>query len=191
MYTVHNGLCIWQNLKIVLQLLPFIHTHTHIHQRVVKGNTHHNHHHHQSSLSPTRTTHTMPYSKSPNTGGNSTVINMGQSPSSDNDMSRPSMPRSPHTIATTSNVSTTASHMVKEYRNIIRHILSKIHKRRRPPTALAQLAELYRLSALSSDDPVQEFDHDDTVDLLIQLRTSLMLCEKHELGPDILYYQYV
>lgn len=187
---MHDVLCIWQNLKIVFQLLPFYpHTPTFT-NAVVKGNTHHNHHHH-SSLSPTRTTHTMPYSKSPNTGGNSTVINMGQSPSSDNDMSRPSMPRSPHTIATTSNVSTTASHMVKEYRNIIRHILSKIHKRRRPPTALAQLAELYRLSALSSDDPVQEFDHDDTVDLLIQLRTSLMLCEKHELGPDILYYQYV
>lgn len=64
---------------------------------------------------------------------------------------------------------------------MVRHILGKINKRRRPPTALVHLAEQCR-----SMNSAEEFDNEDLVDLLIQLRTALSLCQKSGVGDQVL-----
>lgn len=79
------------------------------------------------------------------------------------------------------NENLTASPKIDEYRNMIRHILNKISKRRRPPTTLANLAEQSRSLTVSL-----EFDNDELVDLLLQLRTALLLCQKSGFGMQVM-----
>ncbi|KAI8080756.1 uncharacterized protein B0P05DRAFT_469094 [Gilbertella persicaria] len=70
---------------------------------------------------------------------------------------------------------------VDEYRKMIRHIVSKIVKRKRPPTALFRLSELCRTTEVSD-----LFENDDTIDLLIQLRSALMVCHQVGLSTQVL-----
>jgi hypothetical protein len=64
---------------------------------------------------------------------------------------------------------------VEEYRKMIQHIIGKILKRKRPPTALFHLSEYCRTTEVTD-----QFDNDDTIDLLIQLRSALLVC--HDVG---------
>ncbi|KAG0186217.1 hypothetical protein DFQ28_008166 [Apophysomyces sp. BC1034] len=64
---------------------------------------------------------------------------------------------------------------------MIRHILHKLGKRKRPPAAMLRLGEQAR-SIIVSD----QFENEDTIDLLIQLRTALILCQQTGLGTQIL-----
>lgn len=70
---------------------------------------------------------------------------------------------------------TKLSPKAEEYKKMIQHIIGKILKRKRPPTALVHLSDICK-SANVSD----QFDNDDTIDLLIQLRSALLFC--HQLG---------
>ncbi|KAI9262295.1 hypothetical protein BDA99DRAFT_72373 [Phascolomyces articulosus] len=120
------------------------------------------------------------------TNPNSTIISIAPSPPSPFDHEESEPTSSLHGNATSTNGDGTlnpnsASPKLDEYRNMIRHILTKISKRRRPPTALANLAE-----SCMTMEPNTSFDNEEVVDLLIQLRTALTLCEKSGLGPEIL-----
>jgi hypothetical protein len=70
---------------------------------------------------------------------------------------------------------------VEEYRKMIQLIINKILKRKRPPTALFHLSEICR-TAQASDS----FENDDTIDLLIQLRSALMVIHKEGLSSQVL-----
>ncbi|KAI7905964.1 uncharacterized protein BX663DRAFT_247120 [Cokeromyces recurvatus] len=70
---------------------------------------------------------------------------------------------------------------VEEYRKIIQHIIGKILKRKKPPTALFHLSEVCRTSHVSD-----QFENDDTIDLLIQLRSALMVCHQAGLSKQVL-----
>ncbi|KAK4518369.1 uncharacterized protein ATC70_001722 [Mucor velutinosus] len=70
---------------------------------------------------------------------------------------------------------------VEEYRKMIQHIIGKILKRKRPPTALFHLSELCRTTQVSD-----QFENDDTIDLLIQLRSALMVCHQVGLSAQVL-----
>ncbi|KAI7862227.1 hypothetical protein BDF14DRAFT_1858334 [Spinellus fusiger] len=79
------------------------------------------------------------------------------------------------------NKPTTMSPKVEEIRKMIHLILNKLSKRKRPASSLAYLGEQLR-SANVSD----QFENDDTVDLLFQLRTALSLCQDTGLSARIL-----
>lgn len=70
---------------------------------------------------------------------------------------------------------------VEEYRKMVQHIISKIVKRKRPPTALFHLSELCRTTQVND-----QFDNDDTIDLLIQLRSALLVCHNIGLSAQVL-----
>ncbi|KAG1078230.1 hypothetical protein G6F42_024366 [Rhizopus arrhizus] len=70
---------------------------------------------------------------------------------------------------------------VEEYKKMIQHIIGKILKRKRPPTALFHLSELCRTTQVSD-----QFENDDTIDLLIQLRSALMVCHQVGLSAQVL-----
>ncbi|KAL9542636.1 hypothetical protein MBANPS3_008515 [Mucor bainieri] len=70
---------------------------------------------------------------------------------------------------------------VDEYRKMIQHIIGKILKRKRPPTALFHLSELCRTTQVTD-----QFENDDTIDLLIQLRSALMVCHQVGLSAQVL-----
>lgn len=63
----------------------------------------------------------------------------------------------------------------EEYKKMIQHIIGKILKRKRPPNALLYLSDICKTASVSD-----QFDNDDTIDLLIQLRSALLFC--HQLG---------
>ncbi|KAI9311465.1 hypothetical protein BX666DRAFT_1995395 [Dichotomocladium elegans] len=69
-----------------------------------------------------------------------------------------------------------ASPKVEEYRNMMQHILNKIHKRRRPPTALAYLAECYR-----SIEHALSFENDErqTIPIGIMYKLTYRLASGH------------
>lgn len=70
---------------------------------------------------------------------------------------------------------------VEEYRKMIQHIIGKILKRKRPPTALFHLSEYCRTTQVTD-----QFDNDDTIDLLIQLRSALLVCHSVGLSTQVL-----
>lgn len=70
---------------------------------------------------------------------------------------------------------------VEEYRKMIQHIINKILKRKRPPTALFHLSEYCRTTEVTD-----QFDNDDTIDLLIQLRSALLVCHNVGLSGQVL-----
>ncbi|KAI8139160.1 hypothetical protein BJV82DRAFT_275633 [Fennellomyces sp. T-0311] len=113
-----------------------------------------------------------------------TVISIAQSPPSPSEHHEESEPSTSLYGNATSTYTQQQSPKLDEYRNMIRHILNKINKRRRPPTALTHLAEACR-----SMDPSTSYDNEEVVDLLLQLRTALTLCEKSGLGPEILIHR--
>ena len=118
------------------------------------------------------------------TNTNATVINITPSPPSPFEPEESEPNSSLYGNASSTNnvlVNGGPSPKLDEYRNMIRHILTKISKRRRPPTALANLVE-----SCITVEPNTTFDNEEVVDLLIQLRTALTLCEKSGLGPEIL-----
>ncbi|ORY98687.1 hypothetical protein BCR43DRAFT_436798 [Syncephalastrum racemosum] len=108
---------------------------------------------------------------------NATVIDVGSAPSAALDHQNEAENNGP---TLTGNLHG-QSPKVDEYRNMIRHILSKLHKRKRPPTALTHLAE-----QCSSIHVSTEFDNDDCIDLLVQLRTALIFGLKGGFTIDIL-----
>ncbi|KAI9498425.1 hypothetical protein BDB00DRAFT_448176 [Zychaea mexicana] len=113
---------------------------------------------------------------------NATVISVAPSPPSPAEYAAESEPTSSlYGNATSTRTNIGPSPKLDEYRNMIRHILTKISKRRRPPSALVQLVE-----SCTSVEPNTTFDNEEVVDLLMQLRTALTLCEKSGLGPEIL-----
>lgn len=75
---------------------------------------------------------------------------------------------------------------VEEYRKMIQHIIGKILKRKRPPTALFHLSELCRTTQVTD-----QFENDDTIDLLIQLRSALMVCHQVGLSAQVLMQGYI
>ncbi|KAF7724279.1 hypothetical protein EC973_001180 [Apophysomyces ossiformis] len=115
----------------------------------------------------------MPYSNLNGRSG-ATIIDIAQTPSISDDQQhveqQPLRRERP-----------TASPKVEEIRNMIRHILHKLGKRKRPPPAMLRLGEHAR-SIIISD----QFENEDTLDLLIQLRTALILCHQTGLGQQIL-----
>ncbi|CEP06942.1 hypothetical protein, partial, partial [Parasitella parasitica] len=121
----------------------------------------------------------MPNSSTPNSRFNATVINIH---SPDDQVRSVTQDESFHR---TSNASTKQqqkpSPKVEEYRKIIQHIIGKILKRKRPPTALSHLSELCRTTQVSD-----QFDNDDTIDLLTQLRSALMVCHQVGLSSQVL-----
>lgn len=64
---------------------------------------------------------------------------------------------------------------------MIQHIVGKIVKRKRPPTALFYLSEFCRTTEV-----IDQFDNDDTIDLLIQLRSALLVCHNVGLSAQVL-----
>lgn len=70
---------------------------------------------------------------------------------------------------------------VEEYRKMIQHIVGKILKRKRPPTALSHLSELCRTTHVAD-----HIENDDTIDLLIQLRSALIVCHQVGLSAQVL-----
>ncbi|KAI8366708.1 uncharacterized protein BYT42DRAFT_540161 [Radiomyces spectabilis] len=74
-----------------------------------------------------------------------------------------------------------AAHNVQGHRNLIRHIFQKIIKRKRPQSALLRLGEQCRSISLPD-----QFENEDTIDLLLQLRSVLMLCRDNGSAPQIL-----
>ncbi|KAI8378600.1 hypothetical protein BD560DRAFT_453435 [Blakeslea trispora] len=70
---------------------------------------------------------------------------------------------------------------VEEYRKMIQHITNKIIKRKRPPTALSHLNDFSRTTQVNDT-----FENDDTIDLLIQLRSALMVCHQIGLSSQVL-----
>lgn len=108
---------------------------------------------------------------------NATVIDVGSVPSTTLDQGHETENNAP---TLTGNLHG-QSPKVDEYRNMIRHILSKLHKRKRPPTALTLLAEQCSSIHVSTD-----FDNDDCIDLLVQLRTALIFGLKGGFTIDIL-----
>ncbi|KAI8368648.1 hypothetical protein EDC96DRAFT_133631 [Choanephora cucurbitarum] len=71
---------------------------------------------------------------------------------------------------------------VEEYRKMIQHITNKIIKRKRPPTALSHLNDFSRTTQVNNT-----FENDDTIDLLIQLRSALMVCHQIGLSSQVLF----
>ncbi|KAI8638881.1 hypothetical protein BD408DRAFT_10549 [Parasitella parasitica] len=120
----------------------------------------------------------MPNS-TPNSRFNATIINIH---SPDDEIHSPSQDDS---FRRTSNVSKQQtpkpSPKVEEYKKIIQHIIGKILKRKRPPTALFHLSELCRTTQVSD-----QFENDDTIDLLMQLRSALMVCHQVGLSAQVL-----
>ena len=105
---------------------------------------------------------------------NATVINIHSPPEEETQ----------RRTSATSNVSRQPpkpSPKVEEYRKIIQHIVGKILKRKRPPTALFHLSEICRTTGVSD-----QFDNDDTIDLLIQLRSALLVCHNVGLSAQVL-----
>ncbi|KAL0078372.1 hypothetical protein J3Q64DRAFT_1872237, partial [Phycomyces blakesleeanus] len=60
---------------------------------------------------------------------------------------------------------------VEEIRKMIRHILTKLGKRKRPAPSIAHLGEQLRSNNVST-----QFENEDTVELLFRLREVLLLC---------------
>jgi hypothetical protein len=65
---------------------------------------------------------------------------------------------------------------VEEYRKMIQHIMGKILKRKRPSSSLLYL----------QPQSIDQFDNDDTIDLLIKLRSALMVCHSVGLSNQVL-----
>lgn len=102
-----------------------------------------------------------------NLQSNATIINI-HSPNGSPEMNQPSI--QPHQAPLKQ------SPKVEEYRKMIQHIMGKIFKRKRPPTSL-----LY-LPSQSAD----QFENEDTIDLLIKLRSALMVCHSVGLSSQVL-----
>ncbi|KAG1524828.1 hypothetical protein G6F52_003864 [Rhizopus delemar] len=102
-----------------------------------------------------------------NLQSNATIINI-HSPGGSPEMNQPSI--QPHQAPLKQ------SPKVEEYRKMIQHIMGKIFKRKRPPTSL-----LY-LPSQSAD----QFENEDTIDLLIKLRSALMVCHSVGLSSQVL-----
>lgn len=104
---------------------------------------------------------------------NATVINI-HSPEADSQ-------RRPSANSQASRQPPKPSPKVEEYRKMIQHIVGKILKRKRPPTALFYLSEFCRTT-----EAIDQFDNDDTIDLLIQLRSALLVCHNVGLSAQVL-----
>lgn len=116
---------------------------------------------------------------SPNSRLNATIINI-HSPSD------PPNSNEADSHRRTSNASkqhplSKPSPKVEGYRKYIQVVISKILKRKRPPTALFHLSEICR-TAQASD----AFENDDTIDLLFQLREMLIVIHREGVGTEVL-----
>ncbi|KAI9256704.1 hypothetical protein BY458DRAFT_304271 [Sporodiniella umbellata] len=100
-----------------------------------------------------------------NIHSNATIINI-QSPDDSPEIVQPSL-NSQQPLAK-------PSPKVEEYKKMIQHIMGKILKRKRPSSSILHL------------QPVDQFDNDDTIDLLIKLRSALMVCHSVGLGSQVL-----
>jgi hypothetical protein len=111
---------------------------------------------------------------------NATVINI-HSPNEQLQSPEVDSHRRPSSNSNASRQPVKPSPKVEEYRKMIQHIIGKIVKRKRPPTALFHLSELCRTTQVTD-----QFDNDDTIDLLIQLRSALLVCHKVGLSAQVL-----
>jgi hypothetical protein len=118
---------------------------------------------------------------SPNSRLNETVINIHSPTDSPNNNEADSHRRA--SSASKQQPLSKPSPKVEEYRKMIQHIMNKILKRKIPPTALFHLSEICR-TAQASDS----FENDDTIDLLIQLRSALMAIHKEGLSAQVLMH---
>ncbi|CAO3591914.1 unnamed protein product [Absidia cylindrospora] len=66
-----------------------------------------------------------------------------------------------------------AAPKTKEYVKMIRLILSKLTKRKRPPSP----ASCFIQYSQTDQAPVLVWDHDDTINLVIKLQSVLLICE--------------
>ncbi|RCI06289.1 hypothetical protein CU098_009425 [Rhizopus stolonifer] len=101
-----------------------------------------------------------------NIHSNATIINI-QSPGGSPEMNQPSMHS--HQAPPLKQ-----SPKVEEYKKMIQHIMGKILKRKRPSTFVLVL------------QPVDQFENDETIDLLIKLRSALMVCHSVGLSSQVL-----
>ncbi|KAI9478247.1 MAG: hypothetical protein EXX96DRAFT_241867 [Benjaminiella poitrasii] len=120
-------------------------------------------------------------SSSPNSRLNATVINIHSPNDEVHSVHETDSFRRSSNASKRQQVPLKLSPKVEEYRKMIQHIVGKILKRKKPPTALFHLSEVCRTSYVSD-----QFENEDTIDLLIQLRSALMVCHQVGLSTQVL-----
>ncbi|KAI9029113.1 hypothetical protein CLU79DRAFT_736311 [Phycomyces nitens] len=109
------------------------------------------------------------------------ITNQQSSPYSDGDHETQEL--QPPPLSSKRNSHAQTSPKVEEIRKVIRHILTKLGKRKRPAPSIAHLGEQLRSNNVSC-----QFENEDTVELLFRLREVLLLCQDmgEKLGIQIL-----
>ncbi|KAI8967150.1 hypothetical protein BDF20DRAFT_908514 [Mycotypha africana] len=116
----------------------------------------------------------------PNSPLNATIINI-HSPSEDTMHSNDRLSVRRQSNSTIQQYNIKLSPKAEEYRKMIHHIVGKLYRRKRPPSSLVYLSSLCR-----GEKTEEQFDNDDTIDLLFQLRSALFKTTEFDIVLSVL-----